>query len=581
MERNQVIGFVLISAMLIGYMFYQESITPPPTEKQLTTETVSTESKNVTPLQESVTEDSSVTPTLESKTFSVQTDLMRLTFSTYGADIVKAELTEHKDYLENTLTLIDEKNFDFSVNAGNASSAKTLFTTNIEESIKITGEDSTIVSFISKDLTITYVIKGNSHEIGYNITALNNTQSSYTIDWKSSMKRVEKGLSESENNSAVNYYTVNGEFDDIGTGGGTDDEIVQEPIKWVSVKQRFFNIGLIADNSFSKATITTAGNEGDTSYFKNTSTQLVVSAKGAINDNYKMYIGPNDYHHLKPVTDGYKKNIDLGWFVFSYVNQFLVIPIFKFLERYISNYGLIILCLVIIIKMLLFPIAYKSYLSMAKMKVLKPEIEAIKERVGDDMQAQQREQMKLYGQVGVNPISGCIPQFLQMPILFAMFRFFPNSMELRHQSFLWAPDLSTYDAPISWTPALFGTFDHISIFCLLMTITSLVYAYYNNQMNPGATGPMKNIGFIMPVIFFFVLNGFSAGLTFYYFVSTLITIIQQLVATRFIDKDKIRAKMEENKKNAGTKKKSGFRARMEEAMKTAQQQEAARKKGKK
>ena len=222
---------------------------------------------------------------------------------------------------------------------------------------------------------------------------------------------------------------------------------------------------------------------------------------------------------------------------------------------------------------------------MAKMKVLKPQIDAIKEKHDGDMAAVQQEQMKLYKQVGVNPLSGCIPVLLQMPILLALFNYFPNSIELRHESFLWAQDLSTYDAPISWSADipliswLLG--NHLSVFTLLMTVSQIAYTYYNNQINTTATGPMKNIGYIMPVIFMFVLNNFSAGLTWYYFVSNVFTIAQQLIATRFINKDKIKATMDANRQkfeaSGGSKKKSKFQARLEEAMKAQE----ARKKGKK
>lgn len=306
---------------------------------------------------------------------------------------------------------------------------------------------------------------------------------------------------------------------------------------------------------------------------------LALAGESKLSENIKFYFGPNDYRIMKDIakTDGvtdFSDNVYLGWKVFSVINKWLVIPLFRFLEGFNLNYGIIILILVVVIKMLLFPIAYKSYLSMAKMKELKPEIEEIKERIGDDQMALQQEQMKLYKQVGVSPISGCIPMVLQMPIFLALFNFFPNFIELRHESFLWATDLSSYDSLISWEgfPIPFLG-NHISIFTVLMTVSTIAYTYYNNQMNAAAQqGPMKMMGYLMPIVFFFVLNDFAAGLTWYYFVSNLITITQQKVASSFIDKEKIRLKMEENKKayvanNAGGEKKSSFRQRLEDAQK--------------
>lgn len=576
LDKNQIIGFLMISLMLIGYMFYQEKYGPKPEPKKQEVSTSSSVEEKSNPAENVIDTNAVVT---EAKTIEIESDLLKLTFSSQGADITSAILKDFEDHNDLPLELIDNKNFNFGININGKNTSSLPF--NIEASKeKITGDEEATVTFKNADVTLTYVIKGNSYSIDYQISANNGSENSYSIDWIQKMKRVELGIDESLNHSTINYYSTEGDFDDLGNGGGTDEDRVEFPLKWVSFKQRFFNVGFISEKQIASAQFNTIGDKEDSLYFKTTSANLTVAGKGQINDNYTFYIGPNDYQVLKTVTDGYHENLDLGWGIFGWINKYMVIPVFKFLESKITNYGIIILVLVIIIKMLLFPIAYKSYLAMAKMKELKPELDALKKEIGDDTQAQQQAQMKLYQQVGVNPVSGCIPTVLQMPFLFAMFRFFPNSIELRHQSFLWAKDLSTYDDPINWGTYLWPIGDHISIFCLLMTITSIAYAYYNNQVNTAATGPMKNIGYIMPVMFFFILNNFSSGLTFYYFVSTLITIIQQQLATKFIDKDKIREKMEENKKNSGTKKSTGFRARIDAAMKAAQEQQKAQKKKK-
>jgi len=294
---------------------------------------------------------------------------------------------------------------------------------------------------------------------------------------------------------------------------------------------------------------------------------------------FEYFFGPNEYQLLKSITPGFRKNLELGWPPVGWVNQFVIIPIFHFLESFISNYGIIIMVLVIIIKLILTPLSYTSYLGMAKMRLLKPELDLIKEKNGDNATQAQQDQMKLYQQAGVNPLAGCIPLLLQMPILFAMFYFFPVSVELRQQAFLWADDLSTYDSimQLPFTIPYYG--NHVSLFVLLMTASTLVSTWQNNQIS-SVTGPMKSMSYIMPVIFMFVLNSFSAGLSFYYFVSNVVGFAQQAIIRRFVNEDKIKQVMEDHKKKllaGGTGSKSKFMTKLEEAMKAG---EEARKKKK-
>jgi YidC/Oxa1 family membrane protein insertase len=250
------------------------------------------------------------------------------------------------------------------------------------------------------------------------------------------------------------------------------------------------------------------------------------------------------------------------------------------LQQFISSYGVIILLLVVLIKLVTWPLTYKTYESQARMKVLKPELDQIKEKHGDDQVKTQQETMKLYQQFGVSPLSGCVPTLLTLPILFAMFQFFPNAIELRQQPFLWAADLSTYDNLIKLPFTLPYLGAHISIFTVLMTISTLFMTYQSNQMNTAAMqGPMKFYSYLMPLIFFFVLNSFAAGLTWYYLMSNLVTMGQQALTRSFVDDTKIRAQLEANKVKNKDKKPSGFQARLAEAMRTAQDREAQAKKG--
>ncbi|MCG8476812.1 MAG: membrane protein insertase YidC, partial [Cytophagales bacterium] len=381
-------------------------------------------------------------------------------------------------------------------------------------------------------------------------------------------------------NSTVNYYTLAEDFDNLSKTG-EDQESVGAPLKWFAFKQHFFTSALIAESSMKNAEFSISVPEGDTTVVKNFNAKFVLPLADLKTQghNFTYFFGPNSYELLKNVTPGFNDNVDLGWPVISWVNKYVVIWVFNLLQDHISSYGIIILILVVLIKLVLFPLSFKSYMSMAKMKVLKPEIDKIKEEHDGDMSKVQMAQMELYKQVGVSPLSGCVPMLLQMPILFAMFRFFPNSIELRGQSFLWAHDLSTYDVLFRLPVNIPLIGDHISGFCLLMTASTLAYTWSNNQMST-VEGPMKSVQYLMPLMFFFVLNSFPAGLTYYYFLSNLVTLGQQAVIRKFVDEDKVKVKLEENrrKNKAAGKKKSSFQQRLEEAMKASQEAKKNKKK---
>jgi YidC/Oxa1 family membrane protein insertase len=254
----------------------------------------------------------------------------------------------------------------------------------------------------------------------------------------------------------------------------------------------------------------------------------------------------------------------MGWGIFGWVNKILTVNVFYFLSQYISNFGIIILLLTIIVKTILFPLVYKSYKSSAKMRVLKPEMDEIKVKYGNDMAKMQQENMKLYRKAGVNPMGGCLPVLLQMPILIAMFQFFPSSFELRQQAFLWSSDLSSYDSILNLGFEIPFYGDHVSLFTLLMTVSTLVYTMYNNQMT-GVTGQMKIISYLMPVMFLGFFNNYASGLTYYYFLSNLFTIGQQLLIRQFVDDNALHAQIQENKKKPVTK--SKFQQKLEEMAK--------------
>jgi len=322
---------------------------------------------------------------------------------------------------------------------------------------------------------------------------------------------------------------------------------------------------------FSKASVTSTTDTSEHNIIKEMKTNLTLARSSDGTFPMSFYFQPNEFHMLQAEGYDLEKQIDLGFGPLKYINRFATLPVFDFLKQFNWNYGLIILALTVILKLVLSPLTYKSYLSMAKMRVLKPEMDEIKAKVGEDNPTLlQQEYLKLYKKAGVNPLGGCLPLLIQMPIVFAFFRFFPSLFELRGQSFLWMHDLSTYDSVITFSriPVL-G--DHISLMCLLMTISTLIYTYFNNQIS-GATGQMKYIGYITPIVFLATLNSYPSGLNYYYFLANMLTFLQQYLIRFMVDDKKIHAQIQENKKKPEDtkKKKSGFQTRMDDMMKQKQ-----------
>jgi YidC/Oxa1 family membrane protein insertase len=333
---------------------------------------------------------------------------------------------------------------------------------------------------------------------------------------------------------------------------------------------------------FKSAALTATPNLEDSLNIKTLDAQIIASAQdlSAGKSTFQFYFGPNDYAIVNKVeAPNFGKNVKLSYDFLLPITKYIFVPLFGFLESLFTNYGLLIIVLVLIIKTALLPLTYKSYVSMAKTRILAPEIAAIKEKIGDDAARVQQETMKLYGEVGVNPLSGCIPVLATMPVLMAVFMLFPNLINLRQQSFLWANDLSTFDSFINlpFNIPFYGS--HVSLFCLLMTVSQLAYGYYNNQITPDQPGQpinMKMMAYITPVIFMFVMNSFPAGLSFYYFVSNLVTIGQQLAIRKFVNEDKIKALLDENRKKiaaGGGPKKSKFSQYLQTQLKTMEEQQ--------
>ncbi len=599
MDKNQAIGLVLITALLLIY--FQFFSRPPITHEPLPADTLEAvpaipeeAGQTLQPEKINTRQDSLLRQQRQQSLgiFSqaaqgsptevvLENEDIRVVLNSQGGIVKEVLLKKFLTSDKQPLVLLDEASSYYTFKLPSLQDEielSQLFFRSDRSRLDLSGSDSSEVT-LTMDLgngrwiKQTYGLQGTGYQLGYRLEmhGLDDELVGQTLflEWTNNIKAVEENLLDSRNTTTINYYTVDGQFDYLSERStDPEEEQLDQAVKWFSFKQHFFTTGLVAADAFSGGYVRTMVDPTDSSVVKNTFAAFAlplnqVQQSGA---NFEFYFGPNNYQILKKVTAGFSENVYLGWSLFSWFNKYLIIPIFNFLEQYISNYGIIIVILVLIIKVILSPLSYKSYLSMAKQKVMKPEIDELKKKYGDDMQKVQAEQMKLFQQVGVNPLSGCIPLLLQMPILLAMFNFFPNSIELRQESFLWAHDLSTYDSilDLPFTIPFYGS--HVSLFTILMTGSTILYTWMNNQMTT-VQGPMKSISYMMPVMFMFILNSFSAGLTFYYFVQNMVTFGQQALIKRFIDEEKIRQVLDENRKRNVGKKKSKFQTRLEEAMK--------------
>jgi YidC/Oxa1 family membrane protein insertase len=590
MDRNSAIGLTLIAALLLAY-FYWFSPTPQPQDQKPVSNQSAVSNEAQRDTINNVPDSTAAVATFgdlsgfargSESTTTVETDNFKIQFSSKGGVIKDLELKKYKTYWQTPLKLVTPASTKFSLSTDYKGKNIDLYSLYYQADQREVG-DTTVVSFTLKltdgsSIIQSYSIPRKGYEIRYAIRQTGLEQAiggdNLTFEWTDKIRPMEKDLQDTRDNSTINYYTVSDGFDYLSERSTSEAEILKTPVKWIAIKQKFFLSSIIAESNFSSADISTFVPQNDTAIVEQATAKLSVpKAQILKGTTFKYYFGPNDYQEIGDVTDKFKENVYLGWPPVYWINKFIIFPVFHFLTTMISNYGLIIIILVVLLKLVLFPLSYKSYLSMAKMKVLKPELDEIKEKNGDDMAKVQQDQLKLYQQVGVNPISGCIPVLLQMPILFAMFYLFPASIELRQQPFLWAEDLSTYDSIIQLGFEVPFMGSHISLFTLLMTVSTLIYTWQNNQLS-SVQGPMKSMSYIMPVIFFFVLNRFSAGLTFYYFVSNLVTFAQQAIIRKFVDENKIKAVLEENRKKnlaGGGGKKSKFMSKLEDAMKASEE----------
>jgi YidC/Oxa1 family membrane protein insertase len=517
--------------------------------------------------------------TLENKDLLVK-------LSTRGGKVASVELKNFKTYSKKPLVLFSGPQTHFGLNftAGdkNIKTDEYYFTASVPE-LKVAENDSASVTLRlsyspTQYIDYVYSLKGTGYKLGLTIkpTGLDgviNNSGSVNLNWAASLHKQEKDIKQERQYSTVYYLDTESHDDYLSVSKDDQKEIGDKKMVWVAFKQHFFSNVLISKGGISKSSLAVSTDVTDSVDVKQMKADLTIARATDGSVPLEFYFGPNRFSTLKAQGNDLQKLVDLGWGPLKYINQFAVLPVFNFLKQFNWNYGLIILALTIVLKLVLSPLTYKSYLSMAKMRVLKPEMDEIKAKVGEDNPTLlQQEYLKLYKKAGVNPLGGCLPLLIQMPIVIAFFRFFPSLFELRGESFLWMHDLSTYDAVVTF-PNIPLIGDHISLMCLLMTISTLIYTYFNNQIS-GATGQMKYIGYITPIIFLATLNSYPSGLNYYYFLANMLTFLQQYLIKFMVDDKKIHAQIQENKKKPDDpkKKKSGFGARMEEMMRQQQVQ---------
>lgn len=602
MDRNSIYGLLIIGAILIGYTYLTK-----PSEEQIkamkTRDSIAQverlhneelEAARIEGLQKQSAEKLQDSTEIQDaygafsgavnqreELVTLENDLVKLTLNTRGGRISSVELKKFQTHDSLPLVLWQEKNsrFGLSFYANNrAINTQDLYFVPTEETTA--SQKSVSMRLMTGDdqyVEFKYSLSPDSYMVDFNMSlagmdnVISRNQSDITFNWKADVPNQEKGRKFENQYTALYYKFFEDEVDNLSPSGVVEEEL-NTKVKWIAFKQQFFSSVLIAGDSFKGIKLKSEDMAEDSPILKNFSAEISLPYQGNKLESYPLqfYFGPNKFQTLRKYGKDIELQslIDLGWGIFGWINRYLVIPIFNFLENYILNYGIIILILTIIIKLILAPLTYKSYMSTAKMKVLKPQIDEINAKIPKD-KAMERQQatMALYKKAGVNPMGGCLPMLVQFPFLIALFRFFPASFELRQKSFLWATDLSSYDSilHLPWHIPFYG--DHVSLFCLLMSITNLVYTRMNSQMQTSQQMPgMQTMMYLMPLMFLFWFNNYASGLSYYYFIATLFTIIQTWAIRKYlVDDDKVLAMLEANKKKPV--KKSKFQQRLEEAAK--------------
>ncbi len=540
----------------------------------------------------------------EVMSYTLENDVLKIDFTSRGAQVAAVTLKEYTKWAEEEreelISLFDpstsKMDFEFYIRNGfnnvKVNTTDYIFTALPVQEVE-GGERLTFVLDFGSGASVEYIYtlyngedEGRNYLVDFNVK-LNNmapvmaNQTTIGIDWRNRSYQNERGFKNENMYTTISYH-VEGErsVEELGMSEDSKSENISTQVEWIAFKQQYFTSAFIALDNFSYADMAYSTDKPYSGYIKNFSSKMAVPYTAQTSEyDFALYFGPNKYSILKSIDDlGYGKLrldevIPLGWGIFGWVSKWVVIPTFDFLRRYISSFGLIIFLLALGVKLVISPLTYSSYLSMGKMRVIKPEVDAINAKYPkqDDAMKRQQATMELYKKAGINPMGGCIPMLIQMPIIIAMFRFFPASIELREQSFLWANDLSSYDSVLNlpFNIPFYG--DHVSLFALLMAVTMFFYSQINYQQSASSQPQMAGMKFMMvymmPAMMLLWFNGYSSGLCYYYLLANLLTIAQTMLIRRMVDDEKIHAKIKANSsktKNGG--KKSKFQQRYEELM---------------
>lgn len=595
-DFNSVIGFALIGMILFWFLNNQaqleeSKISPTTEEPSVNNESFAAPSSSVSVFDSDSSSSAELVEAFgafsnaaSKQDFSAKTylenDLVKVELASKGGRVSSVFLKQYSTYDSLPVNLVREDSSLFNLTFW--SQNRRLQTNNfVFETNKYTQGDQQVVSMRltvqeGKYLEFLYRLAPNSYKVTQSVNfvgldGLIQADNPIELDWSVSVPRQEKNIeNESLNTSA--YYYVDGEVANLSFSKDDTERILNSD--WIAFKSQYFSSVLVSNDLNTEIELSSKAHNGSLNYLKKLSSSASLNYQGGTSSyNLDWYFVPNHVHTLKSFEKGLEELVPLGWSLIGWINKYIVINIFNAFESWGFNYGIIILLMALLIKMVLFPFTYKSYTSMAKMRVLKPQIDAINEKYEDQMKRQQ-ETMSLYKQTGVNPLGGCIPVLFQMPILFALFRFFPASIELRQQGFLWANDLSTYDSiyNLGFSIPFYG--DHVSLFTLLMTLTTVLQMKFSNNSMSSSNSQMpqmKYMMYFMPVIFLGVMNNYAAALSYYYFLANLITFGQQKLIESMTDDNALLAKLEAHKETTPKKGKSKFQARLEKMMKEQQE----------
>ena len=591
MEENrfdplQFIGFLLISGILM-FWFYDNQSNMIENQEQIVDDSQIEVVEQPSNIVDSSYNDYEDNDEFSEEIIVLENSNILLEVSTKGAEIKKLLLKDFNNYNDDPLYLIDNNKsiFSFNIPVGrnsNINSQDLNYTAEIideKSSVKLKAQIDS-----RSELELSFFLADNSSIVDFELDIIDNTNSNYEnveLIWGRDSFRNSKSIDYENRYTALSYGFENNKDSYLSVAGTTNKVI--DNVNWVSFREHFFSSILILNNESNQVEISSEDLSGNDALDKKFTKRFLANIPLSLDSNnqlsFSMYYGPTDYETLKEYNLNLENSVPIGWGIFGWLNRFIFFPLFSFLTNYFS-YGISIILMTIIVKVAISPLTYKSYLSQIKMKILKPELEIINEKFGDDPMKKQQETMNLYTKSGANPMSGCLPAFLQMPIFFALFTFFPVAFSLRQKSFLWADDLSSYDSilDLGFYIPLYG--DHISLFPILASVAIFFYTKMTTgqqMMSPSQTGGvnMKVIMYMMPIMMLFFFNNYASGLSLYYFISNVLTIILMLVIKNFIiDDQKVLSEIEENKKKP--LKVGGFRARLQKALEEAEKQKKSR-----